>query len=130
MWLFTNKGFFSVVQKNGDKYLTVRSRVKQDLENFLCFYLKKEYPIQETSTDYQFRIRVPRSEFNFVMKAVVNEIDYDNFKDSVKRLQGKDREEIYTEIWAILKERLENCSTDQGQINFWRNLIIRLNQEV
>lgn len=31
MWLVTNFGFFSVVQKKGDDFLTVRARVRSDL---------------------------------------------------------------------------------------------------
>jgi hypothetical protein len=33
MWLMTNFGFFSIVKKEGEVNLTVRSRVKQDLLN-------------------------------------------------------------------------------------------------
>ncbi|MBI4704877.1 MAG: hypothetical protein HY744_27550 [Deltaproteobacteria bacterium] len=32
MWLFTSFGFFSVVQKPGEEGLTVRARVRSDLE--------------------------------------------------------------------------------------------------
>jgi len=39
MWLITNFGFFSVVQKPGDDMLTVRSRVKADLEELQNRYI-------------------------------------------------------------------------------------------
>ncbi len=32
MWLFTNFGFFSVVQKDASGDLTIRSRTKSDLD--------------------------------------------------------------------------------------------------
>ena len=39
MWLFTNFGFFSVVQKNGEPELTVRSRTQGDLLRLQRHYL-------------------------------------------------------------------------------------------
>ena len=39
MWLFTNFGFFSVVQKTGTKNLTIRARVKADLDTLRNLYL-------------------------------------------------------------------------------------------
>lgn len=35
MWLFTNFGFFSVVQKDASDDLTIRSRTKSDLDPLL-----------------------------------------------------------------------------------------------
>jgi hypothetical protein len=32
MWLLTNFGFFSIVQKKGTKNLTIRARMKVDLD--------------------------------------------------------------------------------------------------
>ncbi len=58
MWLFTRYGFFSVVEKEKGK-LTVRARVKRDLEN-----LKNKYKmelgeceiLENVGTDYEYRI--------------------------------------------------------------------------
>jgi hypothetical protein len=44
MWLLTNLGFFSIVQKSDDKSagsLTIRSRVKSDLENLQLLDIKR-----------------------------------------------------------------------------------------
>ena len=39
MWILTPFGFFSVVQKNGEQKLSVRSRVYSDLHNLIQTYL-------------------------------------------------------------------------------------------
>jgi len=39
MWLFTNFGFFSVVQKPGDSLLTIRARAAFDLDRLRDEYL-------------------------------------------------------------------------------------------
>ncbi|MGY2253445.1 MULTISPECIES: hypothetical protein [Pseudomonas] len=38
MWLFTNFGFFSVVQKDASDDLTIRSRTKSDLDRLRNHY--------------------------------------------------------------------------------------------
>ena len=45
MWLFTNFGFFSVVQKPGERDLTVRSRLRSDLERLRERYLPTLGPV-------------------------------------------------------------------------------------
>jgi hypothetical protein len=66
MWLVTPIGFFSIVQKPGDKKngtLTVRSRVRSDLAALKQHYLPGLGTIQEShDTDYRFRAVAPRAE--------------------------------------------------------------------
>ena len=66
MWLITNFGFFSVVQKSDDPKLgtlTVRSRVREDLESLKEQYFKQTMgEIQvNTGTDYKYRAKVHRA---------------------------------------------------------------------
>lgn len=104
MWIFTNKGFFSVVQKSGEDLLTVRARVKQDLENFLKFYLQQQLPITESKeSDYRFRVRISREDFSRAVIAMVEDLTYPNFKDSVYREQSPKRELLYEKLWSILR---------------------------
>ena len=65
MWLITNFGFFSVVQKPDDPKLgtlTVRSRVLEDLESLKEQYFKQTMgEIQvNAGIDYKYRAKVPR----------------------------------------------------------------------
>ncbi len=103
MWLITNFGFFSVVQKSGEAQLTVRSRARRDLEMLREKYLPQLGEIVEgEGTDYQFRARVSREEFSEALKRIALDIDYSNFKNSVAREQGHGRAHIYHDVWASL----------------------------
>jgi len=103
MWLMTNFGFFSVVQKSGQQELTVRARVYQDLEQLKLRYLPEAGPVQSgAGTDYPFRITIDRAAFAEAMKKIVLDIDYPNFKESVTEMQGDERASIYAGVWMEL----------------------------
>jgi 8-oxo-dGTP pyrophosphatase MutT (NUDIX family) len=114
MWLVTPKGFFSIVCKPGDKSagrLTVRSRVRSDLEA-LKPYLPSLGTIEEgTGTDYRFRAKAKRSEVAKALSKLVEQLDYQNFKDEVVKKQGKYRASIYSKVWNVLYE-LQADSSD------------------
>jgi len=103
MWLMTNIGFFSVVQKRDDDVLTVRARVKSDLEALKEKYIPTLGNILEgKGTDYKYRAKVSREDLAEAMRKIVMDIDYSNFKDSVAKKQGYKRASIYGEVWSDL----------------------------
>lgn len=106
MWLITSIGFFSVVQKPGDKQngtLTVRSRVLGDLAALKQHYLPGLGPIQESpDTDYRFRAIAPRAEVSAAMARMIETLDYGNFKSEVAKKQGPKRAGLYHQVWDAL----------------------------
>ncbi len=106
MWLITPIGFFSLVQKPGDKpngTLTVRSRVRSDLAALKQNYLPGLGPIQESQdTDYRFRAVAPRVEVSAAMAHMVDGLDYSNFKSEVGKKQGHKRASLYHQVWDVL----------------------------
>lgn len=106
MWLITPVGFFSIVQKPGDKQngtLTVRSRVRSDLAALKQHFLPGLGPIQEShDTDYRFRAVAPRSEVSAAMARMVDGLDYSNFKSEVGKTQGHKRANLYHKVWDVL----------------------------
>lgn len=106
MWLVTPIGFFSIVQKPGDKQngtLTVRSRVRSDLAALKQHYLPGLGLIQEShDTDYRFRAVAPRSEVSAAMARMVDGLDYSNFKSEVAKKQGHKRASLYHKVWDVL----------------------------
>ena len=103
MWLVTNFGFFSVVQKKGDDILTVRARVRSDLEALKEKYIPTLGDILEgEGTDYKYRAKVSREDLAKAMQKIIMDIDYSNFKDSVAEQQGYKRASIYGEVWGDL----------------------------
>lgn len=103
MWLMTNFGFFSVVKKEGEAYLTVRARVKQDLLSLKEHYLPSIGAIEVSdTTDYRYRVRVPREAFAEALTEMALDIDYPNFKSSAARRQGRGRARLYEDVWRRL----------------------------
>lgn len=106
MWIITELGFFSIVQKPEDKasgMLTVRSRVRSDLESLGERHLKLATPITEyDASDYRYRAKARQADVAVAMASLAASIDYSNFKDRVAKVQGKPRAHVYGEVWQTL----------------------------
>jgi ADP-ribose pyrophosphatase YjhB (NUDIX family) len=105
MWLITPTGFFSIVCKPGDKeqgMLTIRSRVRSDLDA-LREYLPSLGAIAEgAGTDYRYRARAKRGEVAKALAKMVQQLDYANVKNEVADKQGEYRASFYSKVWTIL----------------------------
>jgi len=105
MWLITNFGFYSVVQKPGDTDLTIRSRVKEDLEQLRDSYLPSlGGTVEGAGTDYRYRATASHEAVAEAMGKMAMEIGYSNFKDSVAKEQGYDRAGVYHDVWDALMQ--------------------------
>src|SRR5262245_49930592 len=111
MWLITNFGFFSIVQKPDDSAagtLTIRARVKKDLEELQARYLSDLGPIEENKgTDYRYRAKALRNSIAVAILEAVRDINYANFKSSVVQQQGAERSHLYEEVWETLHQLQE-----------------------
>lgn len=107
MWVMSKHGFLSIVQKEEDKkagMLTVRARVKSDLEA-LRQYLPKMGKIKASeNSDYRYRTKVSKVEFSEALGKIAMSISYPNFKDEVSRTQGVARASVYTQVWSALRD--------------------------
>lgn len=112
MWLITNFGFFSIVQKPADastRTLTVRSRSKKDLEALRDKYLPQVGPIKEgAGTDYRYRAKLPKADLAIALLQITQDIDYSNFKNSVQAKQGLERADLYHKVWSVLYQLKES----------------------
>lgn len=121
MWLFTDFGFFSVVEKPGDRgdgMLTVRGRVGADMEAFRTRYLPSASEIVTLDrADYRYRFRAPKAEVARAMAAIAAGIDYDDFKATVEEKHGWMRHDIYETVWSTLRTlcHLDQPSADDRQ---------------
>jgi hypothetical protein len=103
MWLITTAGFYSIVQKPGENDLTIRSRVRKDLEALREKYLPNTGEIvRNENTDYRFRAKVSHADLAKAVAQMVRDIDYDNFKNTVAKVQGHDRSHVYSTVWEDL----------------------------
>lgn len=97
MWLYTQNGFFSIVEDLDPDYLLVRSRVKGDIEK----YWPKAVVREHAGTDYRFRASIPRFHVANTLTMVVEGINYPDFKASLK-----DTERIpwYMRVWSNMAD--------------------------
>jgi len=104
MWILTTVGFFSVVQKRGDLFLTVRARIASDLD-----HLRKEYmpELSETvtgqGTDYPYRATISHEKFTSGMVKLMRDIRHSNFKNEVSKKMGGKREKVYSKACNDLR---------------------------
>jgi hypothetical protein len=96
MWICLSDSFLSIVRKHpADTFLTVRARVKGDIERVF-----PNAEVQEGGgTDYPFRARITYEVVALAIADEIRAIDYGNFKDSV---QEDDRHHAYFGVWRAL----------------------------
>ena len=103
MWIFTTIGFFSVVQKPGTTFLTVRARVASDLDNLRTKFMSQLSPtLKGGGTDYPFRATISHKDFGAGLSKMGEAIGYPNFKSEVGRRMGRRREQAYHKVWHDL----------------------------
>lgn len=111
MWIITDRGFFSAVQHRDDhSLLMIRARAEEDVRALAALtdgdgkLVWSEAPevVFKTNSDYAWRITVSKLEFTKAMAFMVNDIDYDNFKNSVTKKQGGARHDLYMKVWGVL----------------------------
>tara|TARA_B100002051_G_C16654721_1_gene595853 strand:+ start:376 stop:705 length:330 start_codon:yes stop_codon:yes gene_type:complete len=97
VWLFTTKGFLSVVQhKSKPDYYQVKSRVSEPLEDYW-----PEHEIQVIDwADYRFRIDVLKVDASSVITEILESIDYTSFKNNCEG--GSEYYRALTRIWSIM----------------------------
>lgn len=122
MWLFTTIGFFSVVQRPGDAFLSVRARVAEDLDRLREEYMPElSETVEWPGADYRYRAFISHEDFARGLARLAMDIDYGNFKSAVGVHQGLDRELLYSQVWGIMTElgELEECNgrSDHRQVD-------------
>lgn len=107
MWVATNFGFFSVVRrpegtvaKGDERALQVRARVKRHLVNLRAWLGDGRREIVElTGTDYEYRLYVTYDEWATITARLTYDIDYVNFKDTVR---DEKLHQLYLRIWGAV----------------------------
>lgn len=110
MWALYNDSFHSVVKHPTiENVLVVRARKKEHLDDLVLFINSKPEVIRGDAfpcrhihiphRDYDWRVFVSYQEYKDFLALKVDNIQYDNFKDSTKEPLLKS---LYSEIWWTL----------------------------
>ena len=98
MWIQLNNAFLSIVEnRKKNTELLVRARVKGDIERVF----PEADVFEDNNADYKYRAFISKAEVAERMMLKVTEINYDNFKNSVKEIE---RKKVYGNIWAELRK--------------------------
>jgi len=135
MWVFTNKGFFSIVEdRNDSTKLLVRSRIKGDLERVFDDAIEHcgAFITETPNADYRFRVFLPKEMVVAEIAREVSEIDYGNFKNSfadnddlpspLRAVMKYHMSDVWSAMWAAQKEakELEEAYEENGGAHiFW-----------
>lgn len=98
MWIMLNDAFFSIVQKDGtDRHsVLVRARRAGDIEK----YFPNAKVTKTPKADYLFRATVRKAQVRSAMDQAINDITYDNFKNSVR---DNDLHDAYLGVWLRME---------------------------
>ena len=105
MWICLNDAFLSIIQpKPGDAaaagvdpktHLLVRARRRGDIESLF----PRAKVIELDGRDYQFRAYLPRKQVGDALASRVGQIEYTNFKGSVR---SRPLHDAYMAVWGIM----------------------------
>lgn len=85
MWVVKNNSFVSIVQDRNDASMVfIRGRRESDVRNFIGSFASFVDVVETPENDYQFRVHVSKVVLADMMLAATYEVDYPNFKDSIK----------------------------------------------
>ncbi|MCC6352322.1 MAG: hypothetical protein IT577_00470 [Verrucomicrobiae bacterium] len=102
MWLCTQFGFFSIVQKRPGEF-HVRARVRRDLENLAGLGGSAWEIIETADADYRFRIVVDQRAVAAILAQLAERIDYANFKGRIHSLPDQaEKGPAYGKLWGNL----------------------------
>ena len=104
MWLCTQFGFYSIVQKKPGEF-HVRARMKKDIEN-LCRACARAgiWKIhRSTPADYRWRLVIGDDDLALVMSTLSDSINYPNFKGRIHALADqRGKCNAYAGLWSAL----------------------------
>ena len=98
MWIQFNNAFLSIVEnRDNELELLVRARIKGDIEKIF----PEAHVFEDDSADYQYRAFISKAKVAARMMLKLTEINYDNFKNSVKEIE---RKTAYSNVWIELRK--------------------------
>ena len=99
MWIQFNNAFLSIVENRDNKLeLLVRARVKGDIEKIFLMLMFLKMIVQIINLGHLFQKPVAAK-----MMFKMTDINYDNFKNSVKEIERKNAYNVWIELRKLQK---------------------------
>lgn len=108
MWILMNDAMLSIVRhRTRPDDLLVRARLAGDIERVF----PQVEVVEGAGSDYRFRATVPRPEVAEAISRRLLDIDYGNFKNSVREPK---RHEAYFDVWHAMHDLQEGAKRARG----------------
>jgi hypothetical protein len=112
MWLSLSKGFLSVVAlKDEPNMVMVRARRKEHLTE----YFAGQNVLYTKNADYPYRVICSKIALTAMVTRYIEQLDYTNFKDSVKNHQ---LHHAYLNVWSTMTG-LEETPHNERRFPHW-----------
>ena len=101
MWIFTETGFLSAVQKDPkSSILTVRARDRESISHLAANYNLKI--VRTPMADYPYRVEIDKDDFATWISKEVQLIEYGNFKNQVAVARGSKFAKLLGSVWSVM----------------------------
>lgn len=103
MWICSGLGYYSIVEKMPGMY-HIRARRKDDLKNLQVATSLPPEIFETPNADYRYRTIVDAKGLMRVMLALMESVDYTNFKDSLYYTDQEDKLDAYHKVWSEMMD--------------------------
>lgn len=110
MWLFTVRGFFSVVIDNQHEgRMLIRARCRADIFNLYNDHHEAlssmTRPASDPTRDYRWRLSVSREEWLILATRLADAVNYSNFKSACHKRPDQDSKAgALLHVWGIMSD--------------------------
>jgi hypothetical protein len=109
MWIASQLGFFSIVQKEG--FFHVRARLRSDLEALRATARVRVRIEEWPAADYRYRLRVNAAALARIFRALEKSVDYPNFKSRIAQLPAQQEKlAAYGRLWSALYQLQQDAN--------------------
>ena len=103
MWLMTRVGFFSIVEKDGEQHLTIRSSHREDLDRLRDHYLPGlSATTSHPDSAYPWRATAPQEAVGQALAKLAADIDYPAVQEELVHSLGPQRANAYGKAGALM----------------------------
>lgn len=138
MWIYSTKGFFSVVEnKDEPGQVIIRARLQKDIQNLKGIFNSLKFRTTKIAvnsrTDYRYRFIADRMAWITIMIRLMVDLHYTNFKDAVFDAESGEmrekRHEAYLKIWSVMcnLQKSEADSNNRDKVRSENLKSIRVN---
>jgi hypothetical protein len=110
MWILMNDAMLSIVRHTAEpEMMLVRARLAGDIERVF----PQAQVVVGGGSDYRFRAALPEQEVADAISQRLLDVDYSNFKNSVR---DRKRHDAYFDVWGVMHRMQEQARKSETKV--------------